>query len=718
MELPIDHFRLLGVSPAADTQSVLRALQLRLDRPPDQGFTQETLQARAELLRNSADLLSDEERRSAYEAELTALESSGAPVGPGLEVASTKEVAGLLLLLEAGQGAEAFEVARRNLNPPQAPALGSGREADLILLAALACQASAEDYRKERRYEASAQTLHLGLQLLQRTGQLPATRSAIERSLTALLPYRVLDLLSRDLAAVTERNEGLQLLEQLVQQRGGLDGPGDPEFGPEEFQMFFKQIRQFLTVQEQVDLFSHWAVQSSPTAGFLASHALTASGFSQRKPERIAAARERLSASGQPGMEAYLACLSLLLGQIETAKAQFAQGASEELRQWAAEQGEDPLAGLCAYCQDWLDREVLPGYRDIEIEADLEAWFADRDVQLYVERQDRLLARQGVEAGAARGGAAQRWGAEPGTPRPADAPLDREIGGFTADWPSAGASFAGGDRSLAPASSQPPDEEDPYEEDPLGWPRWEWPRWQWPPQALSGWRMPSLTLPRIDPSRVALPPRASAALRKLRWEPGERPLPRWGKPAALTLVALGVVGGGLLVVRSLGGPSDRPAKPTAPAPPTAAAPAVPPPKAAPAPIADGALRTAEPSEAELQGLLERWLAAKASVLAGEKAAHPVENLARPRMVKQLEVQRRQEAARGETQRIEAVVRRLTISDRTPQRIVAEVELTYSDELRDREGKLLERTPVGSLSNRYVFGRDGTTWKVASFRPLT
>ncbi|MFS6828289.1 hypothetical protein [Cyanobium sp. ATX-6F1] len=251
-------------------------------------------------------------------------------------------MAGLLLLLEAGQGAESFEAARRGLNPPQAPALGSSREADLTLLAALACQASAEDYRKERRYEAAAQTLQLGLQLLQRMGQLPASRQAIERSLAALLPYRILDLLSRDLAAVAERQEGLQLLEQLVQQRGGLDGQGDPDFNAGEFQAFFKQIRQFLTVQEQVDLFSHWAVPSSPTAGFLASYALTASGFSQRKPERIASARERLAAGGQSGMEPYLACLSLLLGQVETAQTLFAQGANEELRRWAAEQGRNP----------------------------------------------------------------------------------------------------------------------------------------------------------------------------------------------------------------------------------------------------------------------------------------------------------------------------------------------------------------------------------------
>ena len=68
VELPIDHFRLLGVSPSAEAETMLRTLQLRIDRPPSQGFTHEALQQRAELLRLSADLLTDPARRRDYEA--------------------------------------------------------------------------------------------------------------------------------------------------------------------------------------------------------------------------------------------------------------------------------------------------------------------------------------------------------------------------------------------------------------------------------------------------------------------------------------------------------------------------------------------------------------------------------------------------------------------------------------------------------------------------
>ena len=139
VDLPIDHFRLLGVSPTADAEVVLRTLQRRLDRAPDQGFTHEALSQRAELLRLSADLLSDSSRREDYEAALLELGRDHPDEKAGLELASNREVAGLMLLWEAHAPLEAFQMTCHALQPPQAPAPGSGRESDLALLASPAC---------------------------------------------------------------------------------------------------------------------------------------------------------------------------------------------------------------------------------------------------------------------------------------------------------------------------------------------------------------------------------------------------------------------------------------------------------------------------------------------------------------------------------------------------------------------------------------------------
>ena len=398
MELPLDHFRLLGVSPVATEELVLRTLSQRLDRPPEGGFTTDALECRAELLRGSADLLCDRERREEYECLLTELNAESPDTLPALEVPSSQEVGGLILLMEAGQPAEAFEGARQALQPPQAPALGSNREADLSLLAAISAQKAGQERCRDRRFESAAQILHNGIQLLQRMGQQQEQRVRLESDLNALLPYRILDLISRDLAESGSREFGRDLLNELVQRRGGLDGNQDPEFPQESFQSFFQQIRGFLTVQEQIDLFLQWGENGSITAEFLSAYALTASGFAQRKPERIGSALERLQAMRDVGVDAEMACLHLLLGQTDEAAVCFERGSDAALKAWAKEQGSDPLAGLCVYCSDWLKRQVLPCYRDLDADPDLEAYFADRDVQAFIESSDRNRQRASASA--------------------------------------------------------------------------------------------------------------------------------------------------------------------------------------------------------------------------------------------------------------------------------------------------------------------------------
>ena len=686
LELPIDHFRLLGVGPTTDAQSVLRTLQQRLDRAPDQGFTEETLQSREELLRASADLLSDANRRLAYETDLTAISSGSGATIAALDVPSSNEVGGLLLLLEAGQPLECFELASRALQPPQAPALGSSREADLTLLAGLSCLAAAADQHQRRRYESSAQTLRQGLHLLQRMGQLPALRHQINQELEGLTPFRVLDLLSRNLTAVSERAEGLALLEQLVQRRGGLEGNNDPSLSGEEFQAFFKQIRAFLTVQEQVDLFSRWADDSrdpgSPRAGskaadFLATTALTASGFGQRKPERIAAAKARLQASGTEGTQPLLACLHLLLGEVDQAHQAFAEGASSELKQWAAKQSTDPLAQLCAYCSDWLSRDVLPGYRDLEADADLEAYFADRDVQAYVEGQEPPSGQASASPQPSVFGAASDF-----------------LSGFTNPFASDPAQGPSGSPSAdLPASAQKaPDPGEQLDEGDLDDPQEPWldawlPQWHWPENLRwpTEWQLRWPTLPAIQ-------------------LPSKRQLGFGG--AGVVVVAL--VATALVRSRSHG------PKPQPPQPPVALQPVPatkPVPKAAPA----APLSAPEPSDAQIQALLEAWLNAKAALLAGKTSTIPLAAMARPSQIERLEATVAADQNRGETEAITTKIQSFAVDERSPARIAATVDLDYSETRLDRSGSAIGPATTLQLRNRYVFARDNGNWRLVSFR---
>ena len=727
MDLPIDHFRLLGVSPAADAQTVLRTLQLRLDRPPAQTYTEETLHARADLLRSSAEMLSDGNRRPAYEAALTALGTEGEPLIAALELPSSKEVAGLLLLLEAGQPLECFNLARRNLQPPQAPALGSGREADLTQLAGQACLAAARDLEDRRHYQSAAQTLEDGLVLLQRMGKRPELRESMRHALEQMAPYRVLDLLSRDACAVKERQQGLALLEDLVQRRGGLAGEADPNFSSTQFDAFFRQIRCFLTLQEQLDLFNLWARQGSAVAELLATTALTASGFAQRKPDRIAEARQRLLAADPDQHQTTLANLHLLLGDVRAARTCFEAGASPELKAWAERQSaEDPLGQLCAWCREWLARDVLPGYRDLEAEPDLEAYFNDRDVRAWVEREDRRQGRSFMAPAAPTPPQAS-------PPDWLDSSTKGDLSGFAA-WAQAtlNAPFgtpetpannprrsdATGDSSAAvdlaavsedswrsrfswggPAPLDRDEEDDQGEDDPdevaLDWPLARW-RDQltdrWRNMGQGGWNR---LLPWVVPAVAGL----GGLLLATSWM-GHRP--KAPKASVPSLPGVGV--------------QSAPVKSPPPSVPTVATGTTP----APSPTAKDpktiTLDTDQPSETELRTQLDQWLATKRSVLGGESMPSDLERLARPDPIARLAAEQKRDAARGERQRIDVEVKSVRIQNQSPSRIALLAEMNYSDSRLSADGKVVTRTPPTTLRNVYVFGRDGQTWRLAATQP--
>jgi len=741
LDLPLDHFRLLGVSPATDVQTVLRTLQLRLDRAPDQGYTDETLRARADLLKASADLLSDGERRSAYEADLTALADAPEPLMPALEIPSSREVAGLLLLLEAGQPLDVFELASRCLQPPQAPALGSSREADLTLLAGEAVLAAAEDYRRERHYEVAARILQQGLQLLQRMGQLPEVRERIQSELEALAPFRVLDLLSRDPSASREREEGLGLLEQLVQRRGGLEGSSDDRFAPEDFQTFFKQIRSFLTVQEQVDLFDRWSQQGSGAAEFLASIALTASGFAQRKPERIAAARDRLQASSRSGIEPLVANLDLLLGDVDGAVQRFESTAGAELKSWAARQSDEPLGRLCAWCRDWLSRDVLPGYRDLEADPDLEAYFSDRDVTAWVEREDRRRGRSFFSPEST----------DQHTPSDASQtvpglgdPLLTQMGfGGTAaftlepvaqstdvpNWP-------GATDGWSPVASPPGERprrrgrpvkhaDDRHGDVPLGWGlRALVDSLRRGPLAGVG-LLPAIAglgialtvgswLVHRNGSTQLLSPASStgsstgsSTVNHASKPPVAPPPPGASVPPKLVPQQPSATGGG--VATSV--PANASAKPTAVGNTTAGTQH----GAAPPTGQLITLTTAEPDEAQLRALLETWLQAKTTVLSGQNEPNGLDRIARDGPLQRLKSDRERDRSLGQTQSIQVKVEQVAIRDRTPHRIALVADLQYTDSTQ-RQGREVNHTKPTTLRNVYVFGRDGDTWRLAASGP--
>ena len=653
MDLPIDHFRLLGVSPSAEPEAILRRLETRCDSPPDQGFTHEVLLQRADLLRRSADLLTDPADRAEYEAARLRLSESHPNGTVGLDLPTTSEVAGLILLWEANGALEAFQLARQGLQPPQAPALGSGREADLTLLAALACRDAAVEEQDQRRYESAAQLLIDGIELQQRMGKLPDQQRQLEDALQGLTPFRILDLLSRDLGDQDSHQRGLTLLDELVAARGGLeaadaDGHQPGSLSQKDFESFFNQIRRFLTVQEQIDLFSRWFEGGAADAGFLTVLALTAAGFSRRKPEFVEQARDRLQTLANADLDPMplLGCLDLLLGNVKDADRHFAVLRDPDLQAWFLNHPGDRLAAQCEYCRAWLERDVLQGYRDVDATAaDLDAWFADRDVQGFVDRLDRKASRQ--------------IGAE-------------EI---SLAWATAG------DASLAASSEVAESDQGVDSEDADATPLWQQ-RWFRP--AAAAVALVGITV-------------AGVVLVRRNWDPA----PLLPETASLSAEEEDDELEEKKELDSASSPVDD--KPIASLKPDLdlSAPTEP-------------LLSDAPTEAELQALLQGWLDAKALMLSGEPADLSV--VAREHLVKRMELEREADQAAGRSNSIDASITTIEVVDRKPQRIELLAQVAYSDRLQAADGTVIDETAPTDFSVTYVLGRDGTQWRLHDYIP--
>ncbi len=667
MELPIDHFRLLGVNPSVDSEVVLRNLQVRLDRSPDQGFTHEAIDQRSQLLRLTADLLSDSSLRQEYEEALL----GGAE---GLEISSSREVGGLILLWEADSSLEAFQLSCKALQPPQAPALGSGREADLTLLAALSCISAARQEQEDRHYESAAIVLQQGIQLLQRMGKLPDQRDQLEAELQALLPFRILDLLSRELGDQSSHQEGVQLLNNFVNKRGGLEGR-TPEkvknlLGQDEFERFFQQIRQFLTVQEQIDLFLGWRAAGSIDAGFLGALALVAAGYSRRKPDRLQDARRLLEKINLPELDLLplLGCIDLLLADVDLAQERFLKSSDSELKIWLEKFPGDNLGAICEYCRDWLRKDVLPGYRDVDAQVvDLEAWFADRDVQTYIERLDRKLARS------------QAFSFFNSI-----APKD-DITSNRVEETEGG---------VIQSSSCEVDESNELQPENIA---------TFSPKNL-GSILASANHLTIHLTKTFL-----------------------GKSYFKVLASL-VVFGGIAVsakylnlfnanLRSLGNiPQNALNNDTQTSldknlieedsEEDAGA-------SLEIGIKFDPLTVDDPTESQLRALLEAWLASKSVVLAGGNS-DSLPNIARPNLVKRVEEERAKDSLAKETQTIDATINTLRIISRKTRRIELKAQLVYRDQRLNSLGQTISETYIPKLFVTYILGRDKQKWRLHEY----
>ncbi len=426
MRIPLDYYRILGLPLAASEEQLRQAYGDRIVQLPRREYSQAAITSRKQLIEEAYVVLSDSKERKAYDKlylahAYTPTGNKDVAVAVENRVATNREnidtrtlsievnqdelVGALLILQELGEYEQVLKLGRPYLvnknnssnNKFENVASNSrfdtaSERPDVVLTVSLACLELGREQWQQGHYENAAISLETGEELLAREGMFPSVRAEIQADLNRLRPYRILELLALPEEKTSERRQGLQLLQEILEERGGIDGSGDDQSGLsiDDFLRFVQQLRLYLTVNEQHKLFEAESKRPSAVATYLAVYASIARGFTQRHPALIRQAKQMLTRLGKrQDVHLEQSLCALLLGQTEEATRALELSQEYEALAFIRETSQDSpdlLPGLCLYGERWLQNEVFPHFRDLgKQSASLKEYYADQQVQSYLE---------------------------------------------------------------------------------------------------------------------------------------------------------------------------------------------------------------------------------------------------------------------------------------------------------------------------------------------
>ncbi|MBR8835162.1 MAG: DUF4101 domain-containing protein [Stigonema ocellatum SAG 48.90 = DSM 106950] len=428
MRIPLDYYRILGLPLAASDEQLRQAYSDRIVQLPRREYSQAAITSRKQLIEEAYVVLSDLKERKAYDqlylahaygsdgdqdatvaVENRISKNKGLLEGHNLtlEISQEELVGALLILQELGEYELVLKLGRpyivnKNGTPSVKPSNRPISEEsnppaverpDIVLTVALACLELGREQWQQGHYENAAISLETGEEVLSREGVFLNVRDEILADLYRLRPYRILELLALPIEKTAERGQGLQLLQDVLDERGGIDGNRDDQSGLniDDFLRFIQQLRNYLTVAEQHSLFEDQSQRSSSAvATYLAVYALIARGFAQHYPALINQAKQMLTRlSKRQDVHLEQSLCALLLGQTEVATRALELSQEYEALVFIrdnSQQSPDLLPGLCLYAEQWLQNEVFPHFRDLAGEqASLKDYFSNQQVQAYLE---------------------------------------------------------------------------------------------------------------------------------------------------------------------------------------------------------------------------------------------------------------------------------------------------------------------------------------------
>ncbi|MEM1172696.1 MAG: IMS domain-containing protein [Cyanobacteria bacterium P01_H01_bin.35] len=453
MRIPLDYYRILGLPIQATAEQLRQAHRDRTQQFPRREYSEATIVARKQLIDEAYTVLSDSEQRQTYDGSFlaktyepeveeltpsseinldkveekeTKLQETGEviptiasrrlakrinsqgretisnsqfdPNTPSIEIEDPQFVGAILILQELGE----YELVLKLTHPyltNNSIAIKDGRFGDpilvmpdIVLTVALANLELGREQWQQGQYESAATALEAGQGLLLRENLFVQVRGEIQADLYKLRPYRVMELIALPEEIALDRRRGLEILQDMLNERGGIDGQGEDKsgLGVEDFLKFVQQLRHHLTTSEQKKLFEAEAHRPSAVGTYLAVYTFLAQGFAQKQPALIRKAKLMLMQLGRSqDVNLEKSVCALLLGQTEEASRSLELSHENEPLSFIKENSQespDLLPGLCLYAEHWLTEEVFPHFRDLsEKSASLKDYFADQHVQAYLE---------------------------------------------------------------------------------------------------------------------------------------------------------------------------------------------------------------------------------------------------------------------------------------------------------------------------------------------
>ncbi|KAK8551799.1 hypothetical protein V6N13_120233 [Hibiscus sabdariffa] len=416
VSIPLDFYKVLGVKTHFLGDGIKRAYEARVSKPPQYGFSQDTLISRRQILLAACETLSNPGSRRKYNQGLVDDERDTIITQVPLE-----NVPGALCVLqEAGETEVVLQIGESLLRER----LPKAFKQDVVLAMALAYVDLSRDAMalNPPDFIGGCEVLERALKLLQEEGAsslAPDLQSQIDETLEEIAPRCILELLGLPLddAHRTKREEGLHGVRNVLWAVGG--GGAAAIAGGFTREDFMNEAFLCMTAAEQVDLFaatpSNIPAESFEVYGV--ALALVAQAFLKKKPHLIRDADNLFqqlqqtkltilenSVSPYPpignceidfALERGLC--SLLVGDLDECRLWLGLDSDSSpyrnpsIVDFVLENSKDDddrdLPGLCKLLEAWLMEVVFPRFRDTkDIQFKLGDYYDDPTVLRYLER--------------------------------------------------------------------------------------------------------------------------------------------------------------------------------------------------------------------------------------------------------------------------------------------------------------------------------------------